>query len=287
MTRGHVTIVEVGPRDGLQNEKRIVPVHDKVRLVDLLSDCGFAKIEVTSFVDPQRIPQMADAAEVMDGVTRRASTSYAVLAPNLRGYRAARESRADEVAVFASASEGFSHRNSNCSIDESLDRFGPVLSAAAADGISVRGYVSCVTDCPYDGRTSPYAVAQVASRLIEMGCFEVSLGDTIGAGTPETISSMLDGVLDRVPAGRLAGHFHDTGGMALSNIRISLEKGLRTFDTAVAGLGGCPFAPGAPGNVSTQVVIDMLDEQGFETGIDREGLARAAEFAAGLRTGAP
>ena len=287
ISRGNVTIVEVGPRDGLQNEQRRVPAADKIRLVDLLSDCGFSKIEVTSFVDPGRVPQMADAAQVLGGMTRRAGTAYAALTPNLRGYQAAREARADEVAVFASASEGFSRRNINCSVDESLDRFRPIFSSAAADGVPVRGYVSCVTDCPYDGPTSPDAVARVASRLLDMGCFEISLGDTIGAGTKQTVSAMLDAVLDHVPASRLAGHFHDTGGLALSNIGVSLEKGLRTFDAAIAGLGGCPFAPGARGNVATHSVVDMLEEHGFETGIDRQKLAAAYEFAAGLRTGAP
>ena len=284
-TRNHVTIVEVGPRDGLQNEQRLVPAADKVRLVDLLSECGFKKIEVTSFVDPVRVPQMADATEILAGVTRRTGVSYTALTPNLRGYQAAKVARADEVAVFASASEGFSRRNINCSIAESLERFHPVFSAAAVDGIPVRGYVSCVTDCPYDGPTSPEAVAQVASRLLEMGCSEISLGDTIGAGTTETISSMLDAVLNCIPADRLAGHYHDTGGTALANILVSLEKGLRIFDTAIAGLGGCPFAPGAPGNVATHAVADMLEEQGFETGIDREKLRSAHDFAAGLRTG--
>lgn len=282
----HVTIVEVGPRDGLQNEQRLVPVQDKIRLVDLLLGCGLEKIEVTSFVDPERVPQMADAAGVLRGVTRRAGVSYAALVPNLRGYQAAKAARADEVAVFASASEGFSRRNINCSISESLERFRPVFSAAAADGMPVRGYVSCVTDCPYDGPVSPVAVAQVASRLIEMGCYEVSLGDTVGAGIVETISSMLDAVLNLVPAERLAGHYHDTGGMALSNIGVSLEKGLRTFDAAVAGLGGCPFAPGAQGNVATHAVVEMLDDLGYETGIDCEKLRRANDFAVGLRTDA-
>ena len=285
-TRSHVTIVEVGPRDGLQNEQRLVPAADKVTLVELLSQCGLKRIEVTSFVDPARVPQTADASEVLRGVSRRSGVSYAALTPNLRGYQAAKVAGADEVAVFASASEGFSRRNINCSIAESLERFRPVFAAAAVDGIPVRGYVSCATDCPYDGPTSPEAVAQVASRLIEMGCSEVSLGDTIGAGTTATISSMLDAVLDCIPADRLAGHYHDTGGTALSNIRVSLEKGLRIFDTAIAGLGGCPFAPGAQGNVATHAVVEMLEEQGFETGIDREKLKSAHAFAAGLHTGA-
>ncbi len=281
-----VTIFEMGPRDGLQNERRLIPAGDKIRLVDLLSDCGFQKIEVTSFVSPRAVPQMADAAEVMAGITRRPGIAYAVLTPNLKGYEAARDARASEVAVFASASEGFSHKNINCSIAESIQRFEPVLTAARADGMPVRGYVSCVVRCPYDGPTSPSAVASVAERLLAIGCYELSLGDTIGAGTPETVAAMLAAVLDVIPAGQLAGHFHDTHGRALDNIDVCLAHGLRTFDSSVGGLGGCPYAPGAPGNVDTVSVAKLMEQRGFTTGLDLVRLDEAARFARSLRTAA-
>lgn len=274
-----VRIFEMGPRDGLQNEKRHVPIAEKTQLVDMLSDCGFQKIEATSFVSPRWMPQMADAAEVMAGIRRAPGVVYAVLVPNLKRYEAARSAKADEVAVFASASETFSHKNINCSIADSLERFRPVLTAAAADGIPVRGYVSCVTDCPYEGPVPPVAAMRVAAELLAMGCYEISLGDTIGQGTPTTISAMLDAVLEEVPAGRLAGHYHDTGARALENILVSLEKGLRTFDAAVGGLGGCPFAPGAKGNVDTLAVAPMLAARGYETGLDMGRLEEAARFA--------
>ncbi|ADZ68817.1 hydroxymethylglutaryl-CoA lyase [Polymorphum gilvum] len=278
-----VTLFEMGPRDGLQNEKRLIPAADKIRLVDMLSDCGFAKIEVTSFVSPKWVPQMADAAEVMAGIRRRPGVAYTALTPNMKGYEAARAARADEVAVFGSASEGFSQKNINCSIAESIERFRPVIEAALADGIPVRGYVSCVTDCPYDGAVPPEAVARVARSLFELGCYEVSLGDTIGAGTPETIARMLDAVLAAVPADRLAGHYHDTRGRALENIAVSLDKGLRTFDAAVGGLGGCPYAPGAKGNVATEAVARLLADRGFDTGLDLDRLTDAAAYARTLR----
>ncbi|MEM7124600.1 MAG: hydroxymethylglutaryl-CoA lyase [Pseudomonadota bacterium] len=274
----HVTIFEMGPRDGLQNEKAFVPTDDKIRLVDMLSGCGFSKIEVTSFVSPKWVPQMADAADVMAGIERKPGVAYAVLTPNMRGYDGAKAAHADEVAIFASASEGFSQKNINCSIAESLERFVSVLAAAKGDGVPVRGYVSCVTDCPYDGPTPPRQVAEVAARLVDMGCYEVSLGDTIGRGTPETIADMLDAVLAVVPADRLAGHYHDTGGRALDNIEVSLDKGLRTFDAAVGGLGGCPYAPGAKGNVATGPVADRLASLGFDTGIDRVRLSDVERF---------
>jgi len=275
-----VKVFEVGARDGLQNEKQPVSTADKIRLVDMLSDCGFETIEVTSFVSPKWVPQMADAAEVMAGIERFPGVAYAVLTPNLKGYQAATAARADEVAIFAAASEGFSAKNINCSILESLERFEPVLEAAAADGLPVRGYVSCVTDCPYDGPTPPAKVAEVAAWLFGRGCYEVSLGDTIGAGTPETVAAMLDAVLDAVPADRLAGHYHDTRGRALQNMEDSLDKGLRVFDAAVGGLGGCPYAPGAKGNVATGAVVDRLHELGFDTGIDRDLLGRVERFVA-------
>ncbi|MER9294723.1 hydroxymethylglutaryl-CoA lyase [Mesorhizobium sp. M0510] len=278
-----VRIFEMAPRDGLQNEKRLVPTAEKIRLVDMLSECGFRKIEATSFVSPKWVPQMADAAEVMAGIRRRPRLAYTVLVPNVKGYEAARAAKASEVAVFASASETFSRRNINCSIVESLERFHPVLAAAAADGIPVRGYVSCVTDCPYEGAISPAAVAKVATKLVEMGCYEVSLGDTIGQGTAATVAAMLDAVLEEVPPGRLAGHYHDTSGRALGNIRISLKKGLRTFDAAVGGLGGCPFAPGAKGNVDTRAIAAMLADMGYDTGLDMKRLEEAARLTRSLK----
>jgi hydroxymethylglutaryl-CoA lyase len=279
----HVTIVEMGPRDGLQNEKCMVATDDKIRLVDLLSATGLTRIEVTSFVSLRWVPQMADAAEVMAGINRARGVEYSVLTPNLRGFEAALAAGADAVAVFASASESFSRANINASVAESLERFIPVLEEAGEAGIRVRGYVSCVTDCPYSGEVAPAEVAQVAAALFEMGCHEISLGDTVGRGKPERVDAMLDAVLDAVPAGRLAGHFHDTGGLAIPNIGVALERGLRVFDAATGGLGGCPFAPGAAGNVATETVVEMLETLGFNTGIDPLKLAAAGEFARSLR----
>ena len=279
-----VTLYEVSPRDGLQNEARQVPTADKIRLVDRLSACGFSHIEVTSFVSPKWVPQMADAAEVMAGITRRPGITYAVLTPNLQGLERALEAKADEVAVFASASESFSQKNINCSITESLDRFRPVLVRAKAEAVPVRGYVSCVTDCPYEGPIAPEAVAKVAQALHQMGCHQISLGDTIGHGTPDTIGRMLDAVLAVLPADQLAGHYHDTRGTALRNIATSLAKGLRVFDASVGGLGGCPYAPGAKGNVATEAVAAFLHAEGFPTGLDPDRLAEAARFARSLRS---
>lgn len=279
-----VTIVEMGPRDGLQNEQAQIDTWDKVRLIDLLSDCGLSLIEAASFVSPKWVPQMADAAEVMGSITRRPGVCYSALTPNLQGFDRALTANADTVAVFGSASEGFSQKNINCSIDASLERFRPLLEAAKTAMMPVRGYVSCVTDCPYDGRVAPENVARVAAAMIKMGCYEVSLGDTIGAGTPDTISEMLDAVLDQVPASRLAGHYHDTGGHALANIEVSLARSLRVFDSSVAGLGGCPYAPGAKGNVATESVVNLLHSIGFHTGIEAGALSLAADFARTLRT---
>ena len=278
-----VEIFEMGPRDGLQNEARLIPTADKVALVDLLARAGFARIEVTSFVSPKWVPQMADAAEVLAGITRAPGVRYAALTPNLKGYQAARAAGADEVAIFASASEGFSKANLNCSIAESLERFAPVVAAAQADGLRVRGYVSVVTDCPYDGPTPPMAVARVAAALRDLGCYEISLGDTIGQGRPESITAMLRAVLQELPPDRLAGHYHDTAGRALANIEASLALGLRVFDAAVGGLGGCPYAPGAAGNVATEKVAARLADLGYDTGLDAGVLAEAAEFARRLR----
>lgn len=283
----HVTIFEMGPRDGLQNEARLIPTEDKIRLVDLLSACGFSKIETASFVSPKWVPQMADTGDVLAGIERRPGTVYTALTPNMKGYDRARAAQADEVAVFGSASEGFSQSNINCSVAESLDRMAPVIAAALSDGIPVRGYVSCVVACPFDGAVAPAAVADLTGRLLDLGCYEVSLGDTIGAGTPDTIAAMLEAVLTTAPADRLAGHYHDTNGRACENIAVSLDHGLRTFDAAIAGLGGCPFAPGSKGNVATESVIETVEAKGFQTGIDKGLLARAADFARTLRSAEP
>ena len=280
-----VEIFEVGPRDGLQNEARPIPTAAKIALVDCLSRAGFRRIEVASFVSPKWVPQMADGADVLAGITRAAGVRYAALTPNLKGFERALAAGADEVAIFASASEGFSQANINCSISESLKRFRPVLEAASDENVQVRGYVSCVTDCPYDGPTPPGKVAEVAAALDAMGCYEISLGDTIGKGTPETVARMLEAVTAAIAPPRLAGHFHDTGGLALENIAVSLEAGLRVFDAAVGGLGGCPYAPGAAGNVATEAVAARLAERGWETGLDRAVLAEAAAMARGMRGG--
>lgn len=278
-------IVEMAPRDGLQNESRRIATGDKIALVDLLSRAGFARIEVTSFVSPKWVPQLADAAEVMAGISRVPGVAYMALTPNLKGYQAARAARADTVAVFASASEGFSRANLNCSINESMERFLAVTEAAQADQVQVRGYVSVVTDCPYEGAVAPLAVARVVAALRDMGCHEISLGDTIGQGRPERVDAMLAAVLDELPPDRLAGHFHDTAGRALDNIDVALARGLRVFDAAVGGLGGCPYAPGAAGNVATEVVAAHLAARGFDCGLDRARLEEAAAMARALRSG--
>ncbi|MBY6156722.1 hydroxymethylglutaryl-CoA lyase [Pseudooceanicola nitratireducens] len=279
-----VEIFEVGPRDGLQNEKRDIPVAEKIALVDCLSGAGFRRIECASFVSPKWVPQMAGSAQVLAGITRAKGVRYAALTPNMRGFEDAMAAGADEVAIFGSASEGFSRANINASIAESLERFAPVAQAAMENGLPVRGYISCVTDCPYDGATPPGAVARVAAALRDMGCYEISLGDTIGRGTPESIGEMLDAVLEELPAPRLAGHYHDTAGRALENIEVSLEKGLRVFDAAVGGLGGCPYAPGAAGNVATEAVHDRLTALGYDTGLNRDLLTRAADMARAMRS---
>ncbi|MDA0222009.1 MAG: hydroxymethylglutaryl-CoA lyase [Proteobacteria bacterium] len=278
-----VEIFEVGPRDGLQNEARLIPAADKIALVDLLSAAGFRRIEVASFVSPKWVPQMADGAEVLAGIARTTGVSYAALTPNMRGYQDARAAKADEIAIFASASEGFSQANINCSIAESLERFKPIAEAALADGIPMRGYISCVSDCPFDGPTPPANVARTAAILRDAGCYEISLGDTIGQATPDSITAMLNAVLTEVPAGKLAGHYHDTSGRALANIEASLALGLRVFDAAVGGLGGCPYAPGAAGNVATEAVYDWLIALGFKTNLNRAILLEAAEMARNLR----
>ena len=279
----YVEIFEVGPRDGLQNEKRAIPVADKIALVDCLSSAGFRRIEVASFVSPKWVPQMADSGAVLAGISRAAGVRYAALTPNMKGLEAALAARADEVAIFGAASEGFSRANINASIAESLERFAPVAAAARAAGLPVRGYVSCVTDCPYDGPVAPEQVARVAAALLAMGCYEISLGDTIGQGRPESIDAMLAAVLDAVPTAQLAGHYHDTAGRALDNIEVSLARGLRVFDAAVGGLGGCPYAPGAAGNVATEAVHARLTALGYRTGLDAAVLDKAAAMARAMR----
>ncbi|ABV93045.1 hydroxymethylglutaryl-CoA lyase [Dinoroseobacter shibae DFL 12 = DSM 16493] len=278
-----VEIVEVGPRDGLQNEPGVIATARKVALVDTLSRVGFRRIEVASFVSPKWVPQMADSAEVLAGIARAPGVRYGALAPNLRGFEAALAAQADEVAIFGAASEGFSQANLNCSIDESFARFAPICAAAAEAALPVRGYVSCVTECPYDGPTPPEAVARVAARLRALGCYEVSLGETLGRATPRAVARMLEAVLAELPAAELAGHFHDTAGRALANIDAALDAGLRVFDASAGGLGGCPYAPGAAGNVATEAVAAHLAAAGYETGLDRDALDRAAQMARALR----
>ena len=280
-----VEIFEVGPRDGLQNEKRLIPAAEKIALIDCLSRAGFRRIEVASFVSPKWVPQMADGAEVLAGIARADGVRYAALVPNMRGLEGAMAAGADEVAVFASASEGFSKANLNATIDESFDRFAPVVEVAAAANLPVRGYVSCVPDCPYDGPVAPSAVASVVSRLFDLGCYEVSLGDTIGHGRPDTINAMLGAVLEVAPPDRLAGHYHDTAGHALANIEVSLDLGLRVFDAAVGGLGGCPYAPGAAGNVATEAVAARLTALGYRTGLVPDVIDEAARMAREMRHG--
>ena len=280
-----VELVEMGPRDGLQNEKTLIPTDRKVALVDTLSGAGFRRIEVASFVSPKWVPQMAGSGEVLAGIWRAKGVRYAALTPNMRGFEDAVKAGADEVAIFGSASEGFSKANINATIAESLERFAPVAAAASVAGLPVRGYVSCVVECPYDGKVDPGAVARVADRLFAMGCYEISLGDTIGAGTPDSIARMLLSVRDVVPAGRLAGHYHDTHGRAMANIDASLSMGLRVFDAAVGGLGGCPYAPGAAGNVATEAVNEHLTALGYDTGLDQAVIEEAAEMARRMRAG--
>ncbi|HIF5695064.1 TPA: hydroxymethylglutaryl-CoA lyase [Vibrio parahaemolyticus] len=270
----NVTIVEVGPRDGLQNESP-VSTRTKIRLIDLLSDTGLSHIEAGSFVSPKWVPQMADSTEVMQNITRRASVTYSALTPNLQGLEQALDAGANQVAIFTSASEGFCQHNINCSITESLKRFEPLMVQADKYHIPVRGYLSCVVDCPYDGATSPTQVANISQALIELGCYEVSLGDTIGTGTPNRIKEMLESVLARIPNQRLAVHFHDTWGQALANIYQALSMGINTVDSSVAGLGGCPYAHGASGNVATEDVLYLCQGLGIETGVDLELLAKA------------
>jgi hydroxymethylglutaryl-CoA lyase len=273
-----VRLVEVGPRDGLQNEKSTVATEVKIALIDRLSDAGFAAIEATAFVSAKWVPQMADAAAVMAGIRRRPGVRYPVLTPNLKGFEAALAAKADEVAVFVAASETFSQKNINCSIAESLERAQPVFAAAAASGVRVRGYISCVLGCPYEGDVDPAKVADVAAALHGMGSYEVSLGDTIGVGTAGKTKALLATVARRVPVAALAGHFHDTYGQALTNVYAAMETGVATFDCSVAGLGGCPYAKGATGNLASEDVLYLLEGLGIDTGVDMTKLRAAGQF---------
>jgi len=279
-----VTLFEMGPRDGLQNEAKSIPTAEKIKLVDMLTAAGFSKIETASFVSPKWVPQMADGADVLAGVTRRAGVRYTALTPNIKGYKRARDAAVDEIAIFGSASEGFSKSNLNMSKADALEMFRPVAEAARADGMPMRGYVSCVAVCPFDGPTAPGDVAEAVEAMLALGCYEVSLGDTIGRGTPEMTEAFLAACMDVADASKLAGHFHDTSGRALENIDVSLTRGLRCFDAAVGGLGGCPYAPGAAGNVATEAVADLMAARGFETGLDPRKLREAASFAKTLRS---
>lgn len=271
----HVRLVEVGPRDGLQNEAQPISVADKVQLVDALSTAGLSYIEVGSFVSPKWVPQMAGSADVFAQIQRKPGVTYGALAPNLRGFEDALAAGVKEVAVFAAASEAFSQRNINCSISESLERFAPIMAAARQHGISVRGYVSCVLGCPYEGEIAPEQVAAVARELYAMGCYEVSLGDTIGTGTAGNTRRLFEVVGAQVPRDKLAGHFHDTYGQAIANIYAGLLEGITVFDSSIAGLGGCPYAKGASGNVATEDVLYLLNGLGIDTGIDLDALIRA------------
>jgi len=276
----HVQICEVGPRDGLQNEPAHVPTEVKVALIERLAAAGLKWIEAASFVSPKWVAQMADGAEVLAAITRHAGVTYAALTPNMKGFEAAHAAGADEVAVFGAASETFSQRNINCSIAQSLERFRPVCEAAGAADMPVRGYISCALGCPYEGDIAPKQVAAVAADLAAMGCHQISLGDTIGVGTPALAKAMTEAVAKRLPRARLAVHFHDTYGQALANILIALEIGIATIDSSVGGLGGCPYAAGASGNVATEDVVYMLRGMGIETGIDLDAIVETAWFMA-------
>jgi hydroxymethylglutaryl-CoA lyase len=277
-----VRIVEVGPRDGLQNEKTIIPTTAKIELIDRLTATGLQTVEATSFVSPKWVPQLADAAEVYAGITRKSGVAYPVLVPNLQGYERARAVGATEVAVFTAASEAFNRNNINASIDESIERFRPVLERAAADGVKVRGYVSTVLGCPFQGEVPLSDVVRVAKTLHALGCYEISLGDTIGIGTPGKARAMLKAVAAEVPMAALAVHFHDTRGQALANILACLEEGVAVVDAAVSGTGGCPYAPGASGNVASEDVVYMLEGLGIRTGVDLPRLVETGRWLAAL-----
>jgi len=273
-----VRMVEVGPRDGLQNEAQTVPTATKIALIEQLAEAGLRTVEAGSFVSPKWIPQMADTAEVLAGLRRRAGVAYPVLVPNMKGFEAASAAGVEEIAIFGAASESFSRRNINCSIAESLERFAPVAAAAMARRMRVRGYISCVVDCPYEGPITAAAVADVAAQLLAMGCYEISLGDTVGTGTPARVQATIEAVARVVPIERLAVHFHDTYGQALANILASLELGVAVIDSSVAGLGGCPYAKGASGNVASEDVLYMLNGLRVATGVDLAKLAAVGQF---------
>ncbi|MCW8917095.1 MAG: hydroxymethylglutaryl-CoA lyase [Magnetovibrio sp.] len=283
MSTQTVRLFEVGPRDGLQDIPLAVSTEDKIELINRLSETGLTHIEATAFVSPKWIPQMADAAKVLNGIERKPGVRYTALVPNMDGYLRARNAGVDEVAVFTAASETFCQKNINCTLADSLKRFQPIIKAANQDDIPVRGYLSCVIACPFEGNIPPHVVAETANALRNLGCYEISLGDTIGAGTPESIAAMLDAVVKSVPADDLAGHYHDAGNRALSNIEKSLSYGIRIFDCAVGGLGGCPNAPGAKGNVDTFVLVERLRTLGFETGVSLTKLSSAQDLALSIK----
>ena len=283
----NIQLVEVGPRDGLQNEKAWVGTETKIALIEKLAHAGLTKIEATSFVSPKWVPQMKDAFEVLSGIGRRPGVSYPVLTPNMEGFERALEAGATEVAVFGAASEAFSQKNINCSITESVERFRPIIAAAQKNEIRVRGYISCVLGCPYQGDVPVASVVNLAAQMSEMGCYEISLGDTIGIGTPLQAKKMVETVAEKVPVSKLALHFHDTRGQALANIYACLELGVSVIDASVAGLGGCPYAQGASGNVATEDVVYMLHGMGIETGVDLEKLIEAGRFISNVFGRAP
>lgn len=275
ISSNNVSIVEVGPRDGLQNEASVVPLADKIRLIENLADAGLTHIEAGSFVSPKWVPQMADSLAVFEGITRQPNVIYSALTPNMKGFESATLAKADEVAIFTAASESFTQKNINCSIEESIERFMPLIDAAKNKNLRVRAYVSCILGCPYEGKISHKQVIDVSQRLLELGCYEVSLGDTIGVGRPHDTRALLQNMLKEFSTDQLALHFHDTYGQAIANQYVALELGFRRFDSSVAGLGGCPYAQGASGNVSTEDLVYMLEGAGMNTGVNLDKLILA------------